>query len=85
VKIENVTAWQRGTIVLDDMGLPEALDALNRYSSTRIVILGESLQRQRVSGVFRIGDVETEVSALQRYFDLEEASRSGSEIVLERR
>jgi transmembrane sensor len=85
VKIENVTAWQRGTIVLDDMALPEALDALNRYSSTRIVILGESLQRQRVSGVFRIGDVETEVSALQRYFDLEEASRSGSEIVLERR
>jgi len=38
-----------------------------------------------VSGVFRIGDVETEVSVLQRYFDLEEASRSGSEIVLERR
>lgn len=85
VKIENVTAWQRGTIVLDDMALPEALDALNRYSSTRIVILGESLQRQRVSGVFRIGDVETEVSALQRYFDLKETARSGSEIVLERR
>jgi len=85
VKIENVTAWQRGTIVLDDMALPQALDALNRYSSTRIVISGESLQRQRVSGVFRIGDVETEVSALQRYFDLKEASRSGSEIVLERR
>jgi transmembrane sensor len=85
VKIENVTAWQRGTIVLDDMALPEALDALNRYSSTRIVILGQSLRRQRISGVFRIGDVETEVSALQRYFDLKEASRSGSEIVLERR
>jgi len=85
VKIENVTAWQRGTIVLDDMALPQALDALNRYSSTRIVISGESLQRQRVSGVLRIGDVEIEVSALQRYFDLKEASRSGSEIVLERR
>jgi transmembrane sensor len=85
VNVENVTAWQRGTIVLDDMALPEALDALNRYSTTRIVILGEPLQRQRVSGVFRIGDVETEVSALQRYFDLKETSRSGSEIVLERR
>lgn len=85
VKLENVTAWQRGTIVLDDMALPEALEALNRYSSTRIVIVGESLQRQRVSGVFRIGDVETEVSVLQRYFDLKEASRSTREIVLERR
>lgn len=85
VKIENVTAWQRGTIVLDDMVLPEALEALNRYSNTRIVILGESLRRQRISGVFRIGDVETEVSALERYFDLKEASRSTSEIVLERK
>ncbi len=85
VKIENVTAWQRGTIVLDDMVLPEALDVLNRYSGTRIVIRGDSLQRQRVSGVFRIGDVETEVSALQHYFDLEEVSRSPSEIVLEHR
>jgi len=85
VKVENVTAWQRGTIVLDDMALPEALNALNRYSRTRIVILGNALQTKRVSGVFRIGDVETEVSVLQRYFDLEETARSRSEIVLERR
>jgi transmembrane sensor len=85
VKIENVTAWQRGTIVLDDVSVPEALAALNRYSTTRIVILGESLQPKRVSGVFRSGDVETEVSALQRYFDLKESSRSKSEIVLERK
>jgi hypothetical protein len=33
--------------------------------------------------VFRIGDVETEASALQRYFGLKEASRSKGEIVLE--
>jgi transmembrane sensor len=83
VKIENVTAWQRGTIVLDDMSVREALAAINRYSTTRIVILGESLQSRRVSGVFRIGDVETEASALQRYFGLKEASRSKGEVVLE--
>jgi transmembrane sensor len=83
VKIENVTAWQRGTIVLDDMSVREALAAINRYSTTRIVILGEPLQSRRVSAVFRIGDVETEAGALQRYFGLKEASRSKGEIVLE--
>src|SRR6185369_13922867 len=56
VKIENVTAWQRGTIILDDMPLPEALAAMNRYSVMQIVIPGPALQSRRVSGVFRIGD-----------------------------
>jgi transmembrane sensor len=84
VKIENVTAWQRGTIVLDDMPLPDALAAINRYSVTQIVIPGATLQSRRVSGVFRSGDVETEVIALQRYFGLRETSRSAGAIVLER-
>jgi len=85
VKIESVTAWQRGTIVLDDMPLPEALEAMNRYSTTRIVILGRQLQSRRISGVFRSGDVETEAVALRGYFGLKESSRSAGEIVLERK
>jgi ferric-dicitrate binding protein FerR (iron transport regulator) len=35
---------------------------------TRIVVRGEALQSRRISGVFRIGDVDTEVLVLQRYF-----------------
>jgi transmembrane sensor len=84
VKIENVTAWQRGTIVLDDVPLPDALAAMNRYSATQIVIPAPALQSRRVSGVFRVGDVETEALALQRYFGLRESSHSDREIVLGR-
>jgi transmembrane sensor len=84
VKIENVTAWQRGTIVLDDVPLPDALAAMNRYSATQIVIPAPWLQSRRVSGVFRVGDVETEALALQRYFGLRETSHSDREIVLGR-
>lgn len=84
VKIENVTAWQRDTIVLDDMLLPEALAAMNRYAVTQIVIRDPTLQTRRLSGVFRIGDVETETLVLQRYFNLREASRSQRAVVLER-
>jgi len=82
VKIENVTAWQRGTLVLDDMPLPEALAQMNRYSVTQIVISGPGLESRRVSGVFQVGDVETEALALQRYFGLREISHSDREIVL---
>jgi transmembrane sensor len=85
VKIDNVTAWQRGTIVLDDVPLPDALASLNRYSMTQIVIPGSALQSRRVSGVFRAGDVETEALALQRYFGLRETLHSDRTIVLERK
>ncbi len=84
VKIENVTAWERGTIVIDDAPLPEALAAMNRYSPTQIVVEGASLQNRRISGVFRIGDVDTESIALQRYFGLSEVSRSARAIVLKK-
>ena len=55
---------------------------MNRYSTTQIVIRGGGLQSRRVSGVFRIGDVEIEAIILQRYFDLREVARSPQEIVL---
>jgi transmembrane sensor len=84
VKIENVTAWQRGTIVIDDLPLPEALAVMNRYSPKRLVVLGPTLQTRRVSGVFRIGDVDTETVVLERFFGLKEVSRSEQEIVLAR-
>jgi transmembrane sensor len=85
VNVENVTAWQRGMVVIDDQPLSEALEVMNRYSRIHIVVQGgPALQSRRVSGVFRVGDVETEAIILQRYFGLREAGRSESEIVLTR-
>jgi transmembrane sensor len=82
VRLASVTAWQRGTIDLDDVPLSEALATLNRYSTTKIVIEDASLQTSRVSGVFVIGDVETEALILQRFLGLRERSRSAEQIVL---
>ena len=84
VKIASVTAWQRGNVVIDDAPLADALGIMNRYSNTHIVVRGSALQSRHVSGVFRIGDVETEALVLERYFGLKEISHSNDEIVLER-
>jgi transmembrane sensor len=83
VEVENVTAWQQGRVVLDDLSLADALAVLNRYSRTQIVLEGALLQDRRVSGVFRAGDVETEALVLRRYFGLKESSRDKLHIVLE--
>jgi transmembrane sensor len=84
VKIADVTAWQRGSVVIDDDSLEEALAVMNRYSNTRIVVRDPALQSRHVSGTFRIGDVETEAVVLEHYFGLKEIARSDQEIVLDR-
>jgi transmembrane sensor len=84
VKLDNVTAWQRGNLVIDDAVLPDALAIMNRYSTTHIVVRDDALQSRHISGAFRIGDVDTEVLVLERYFGLKETARSANEIVLGR-
>jgi transmembrane sensor len=84
VKVANVTAWQRGNVVIDDAPLADAVAIMNRYSNTRIVVRDASVQARHVSGTFRIGDVETETVVLERYFGLKEISHSDDQIVLDR-
>ena len=64
--------------------LPDALAVMNRYSTLHIVVRDNALQSRHISGVFRIGDVDTEILVVERYFGLRETARSADEIVLER-
>lgn len=79
---EGVGSWQRGRIDLTDLTLRDALTQVNRYSSTKIVVREPSLEDRRVSGVFRIGDVNAVVSAVCTYFDLEVVQRTADAVVL---
>jgi len=79
-----VTAWQRRMLELDGVSLDEAVQQVNRYTSTKIRIADPALSDIRVSGVFRAGDIAAVVAALERYFGLE-ASWTSHEVVLAKR
>ncbi len=83
--LESVTAWQRGMIDLDDKPLGEALVEINRYARTKIAIADPSLASKHISGLFRTGDTDTIVSALEQFFGLKANRRSNDLVVLERR
>jgi transmembrane sensor len=83
-QVANVTAWQHGTVNLDDIPLAEALDQVNRYSAGKITVADPSLAGMRISGVFRIGDTEAFVAALERYFGLKANWRPDRSVTLER-
>jgi len=56
--IERLTAWRHGHLIFDDMPLTDAIDEINRYQSGWIIIGNDELAQQRVSGVFRVDDIE---------------------------
>lgn len=59
-----VAAWRRGRIVFDGAPLAEAVAELSRYRRGRILVLDPALAARRVSGVFRIDDIDGAVAMI---------------------
>lgn len=83
-RVEDVTAWQHGLVVLDDVPLGEALAQINRYSAPKIAMSDPTLAMIRVSGVFRSGDTKAFIAAVERYFGLKGRWDSERSVVLEK-
>lgn len=64
VAVENLTAWREGFITFDNTPLREALTQIDRYRPGEVLLLNEKLAEYRVSGVFRIGDLDQALHAL---------------------
>ena len=50
--------WRRGLLIFRQQPLAEAIGRINRYRSGTVVIVGEKLRQRRVSGVFRLDDLD---------------------------
>jgi transmembrane sensor len=70
-----INAWRSGRIAFDDVDLQEALREFNRYGRTPIVLGDASLASVRVSGVFRIGETDALLSALNHAFEIQAERR----------
>lgn len=66
VNLEQVTAWQTNKIYFDNERLEEAIAEYNRYTTRKIVLVGDELADEHISGVFNIGDAEALVFALEQ-------------------
>jgi transmembrane sensor len=58
-------AWQRGLIVFEDEALQDALEEIDRYTTTRFVLADEKVRRVRIDGSFRTGDVDGVLASLK--------------------
>lgn len=52
----DLLAWQDGRAVFRNTPLADAVREMNRYSERRLVLAGDTIGAQRLSGVYRVGD-----------------------------
>jgi transmembrane sensor len=65
-------------VAFEDVDLETALREFNRYGRTPIVLGDPLLAQLRVSGVFRIGEVDAFLQALNTAFDIAARRRAGA-------
>ncbi|MCW8126956.1 FecR family protein [Microbulbifer halophilus] len=68
VNLEKVTAWQTDRIYFDNDRLEDAVAEYNRYTTRKMVLVGDQLAGKRISGVFNIGDADALAFALKESF-----------------
>jgi transmembrane sensor len=68
INAERAVAWTSGNIEFDETLLGEVIDEINRYTAKPFVLDDPSLMQLRVTGRFRVGDVESVKFALQDRF-----------------
>jgi transmembrane sensor len=71
-----IQAWHAGRIAFENAALEQALAEFNRYTQTPVVVRDASLARLRVTGLFRIGETEALLRALDTAFGIRAEHRA---------
>jgi transmembrane sensor len=70
VDAERATSWRHGQVIFDNTPLAEAINELNRYSTTHIELTDQKLADLRLSGTFSTGGAHAFVEAVTTYFPI---------------
>ena len=62
--------WLQGKINFSGLSLSEAFSEMNRYSTKKLIVGDESLNRFLISGIFQIGDINSFVKGLEEIFPI---------------
>lgn len=80
--VAKISSWRQGQIVFDDDTLGSAVDEINRYSTTKIVLAEPALSTLRVSGVFKAGHSQSFVETVTGHYPIEVVERTERRVVL---
>ncbi len=73
--LTRIEAWRAGKLDFDSARLIDVITEHNRYTKTKIIIADESIKNLLVSGVFRVGENEPLLFALENSFNVRAVDR----------
>lgn len=63
-------SWRQGNLVFRGETLEEALAEINRYTSVQFEVADEQIKHERIAGLFKAGDVDGLLAALEQNFNI---------------
>lgn len=85
IDVTRVTAWRNGHVFLDDLTLDAAVAEMNKHSPVQIRLGDRSLSTLRIKGMFRAGQQDAFVAALEQSFPIVAVRHRDREIVVSAR
>jgi transmembrane sensor len=79
---QRVTSWHQGWVVFDNDTLSNAVAELNRYADHPISVPEESVQKMRLSGVFRVGQPDRFAAIIQELLPVKAVEGTHGETLL---
>lgn len=63
-------SWRQGNLVFRGETLEQALLEINRYTSVKFEVVDEKIKQERIAGLFKAGDVDGLLAALEQNFNI---------------
>ncbi|MGU1054634.1 FecR family protein [Pseudomonas aeruginosa] len=76
-RLDDLTSWRRGLLVFDEQPLGEVVARLNRYRPGHLLVAPGALAQRRVSGVFRVADLEASLQSISDELGVRSLSLAG--------
>ncbi len=76
-RIEAVTAWRRGEVMLDRTTLADAIAEMNRYDEQLLVVDDPIVAALRISGIYHAGDSAGFARTVAKLYGLEVVQQAG--------
>lgn len=77
--VERAAAWTARRVIFDNEPLSNVLVEFNRYNNRRLSVADPQLAQRKVSGVFKVHDVDVLIAFLQQQHDIR-IVRDGNEV-----
>jgi transmembrane sensor len=80
--VNQAILWRDGRVAFNDVPLTEAIAEMNRYAPDTVVVADPTMVRLHVNGVFRTGETNAFVHALEEYFPVKAEQQPGGDTLL---